>query len=110
MKTATQSKVKYRPLQDHILIKRLSPPNMSPGGIMLPDQAQGKSTKGIVLAVGQGIRHVSDTEDGIAVSYVDMDVEVGDVVLFGIYMGNDIPDEPDLLLLRNDEILAIVLE
>lgn len=103
-----ESKLKYRPLQDRILVRRLSPPKVSAGGILLPDQAQNKSTEGVVLAVGPGIRHVGDTVDGAMVSYIEPDVKVGDVVLFGIYMGNDVPSDPDLLLLRNDEVLAIV--
>jgi len=94
--------MKLRPLNDRLIVKRLESEERSAGGIIIPDSAQEKPVQGKVIAVGKG----KLKEDG---SRVAMDVNEGDVVLFGKYSGNDIKhNDEELLIMREDDILAIV--
>ncbi len=91
-----------RPLQDRILIKRLDEEEQVTGGIIIPDTAKEKPQEAEVVAIGPGkIR-----DDG---ERSPMDVSVGDKVLVGKYSGSDIKiDGEDYVILREDEVLAIV--
>ena len=92
-----------RPLHDKVVIERLEKEDISPGGIIVPEQAQEKPQRGVVLACGPG--WFSDEEN----RYVPMDVKVGDIVLFGKYAGIEIKDgERDVLIVREEDILGIV--
>jgi len=94
--------MQLRPLNDRIIVKRLEEEERSAGGIIIPDSAKEKPIQGKVLAVGKG----KTKEDG---SRVAPDVKVGDVVLFGKYAGTDVKHkEEELLILREEDILAIV--
>jgi len=93
---------KIKPLGDHILIRRVEAENMTKGGIVLPDSAKEKPREGIVLALGDG-RLMENGERA------PFQVKAEDRVLFSSYAGTEIKvDGEDLLLVREEEILAIV--
>jgi chaperonin GroES len=94
--------MKFRPLQDRILIKRIEEEIKTSGGIIIPDTAKEKPQQGEVMAVGNGKR----LDDG---KVQPVDVKVGDRILFGKYSGSDIKiDGVEHLILREDEILGII--
>jgi chaperonin GroES len=91
-----------RPLHDRLIIKRVEEKETVKGGIIIPDTAKEKPQEGKVLAVGNG----KILENG---TKVPLDVKVGDKILFGKYSGTDIKiDGEEVLILREDEVLAIV--
>ena len=91
-----------RPLHDRLIIKRIEEKETVKGGIIIPDTAKEKPQEGKVLAVGNG----KILENG---TKVPLDVKVGDKILFGKYSGTDIKiDGEEVLILREDEVLAIV--
>ena len=94
--------MKIRPLRDRLLIRRLEEDAKSAGGIIIPDSASKKPSKGEVLAVGPGL--VLDSG-----KLQPMDVKVGDQVLFGDYSGSAVKfDGEELLILRESEIFGII--
>jgi chaperonin GroES len=94
--------MKLRPLHDRIVVKRLEEEKKSAGGIIIPDQAAEKPLKAEVLAVGPGKR----TDDGKVHA---PDVKKGDTVLIGKYSGTEVKlDGDDLVVLREDDILAVI--
>ncbi len=94
------AKVRLRPLNDKIVVKRLEAEAKTAGGIVLPDSAKEKPQQGKITAVGAGAR----TKDG---KRVQPDVKKGDLVLFGKYAGSDVTvDDVDYKILRENEILA----
>lgn len=94
--------MKVRPLQDRILIKRLEREATTAGGIIIPDTAKEKPMEGLVVAIGTG-----KVLEGGEVSKPQ--VSVGDKVLFGKYAGTEIKvDGEELIILREDDILAII--
>ncbi len=96
------SKVKFRPLHDRILVKRLEEHEQLKGGIIIPDTAKEKPQEGLVIAVGEGKKN----EDG---KRLPMDVKANDRILFGKYSGSEIKmDGEEYLILREDEVLGIV--
>ena len=91
-----------RPLHDRVIIKRMEEERTSPGGIVIPDTATEKPSKGEVIATGNGKR--SEAGDIIA-----LDVKVGDKVLFGKYSGTEVKVEgQDLLVMREEDIMAVI--
>jgi chaperonin GroES len=91
-----------RPLHDRLLIRRIEEKETVKGGIIIPDTAKEKPQEGQVLAVGNG----KILENG---TKLPLDVKVGDKILFGKYSGTDIKiDGEEVLILREDEVLAIV--
>ena len=91
-----------RPLHDRVVIKRMEEERTSPGGIVIPDSATEKPIKGEVLAVGNG--KVNENGD-----VRPLDVKAGDTVLFGKYSGTEVKvDGDDLLVMREDDIMAVV--
>jgi chaperonin GroES len=91
-----------RPLQDRIIVKRVEEETKTAGGLFIPETAKEKPQRGKIVAVGNGKK----TEDG---KVLPLDVKVGDVVLFGKYAGTEIKvDGDDLLMMREDDILAVV--
>ncbi len=92
----------FRPLHDRILVKRIEDPDVSQGGIIIPDSAKEKPQEGEVIAVGEGKK--TDSGDRIP-----MDVKKGDRILFGKYGGSEIKmDGQEYIILREDEVLGIV--
>ena len=87
------------PLHDRVLVRRLEKEEIAKGGIIIPDTAKEKPQEGEVMAVGAG-----KIEEG---KRVPLDVKVGDRILFGKYIGNDIEiDDQEYLIVREEEILA----
>jgi chaperonin GroES len=94
--------MKFRPLHDRVLIKRIDEQETVRGGIIIPDTAKEKPQEGEVIAVGSGKRQ----ENG---SITPPDVKAGDRVLFGKYSGTEIKlDGNEFLILREEEILGVV--
>ncbi|RMH42505.1 MAG: co-chaperone GroES [Gammaproteobacteria bacterium] len=91
-----------RPLHDRVVVRRLEEERKSAGGIVLPDSAAEKPSKGEVIAVGNG--KILDNGEVRA-----LDVKVGDKVLFGKYSGTEVKiDGEELLVMREDDIMAII--
>jgi len=94
--------MKFTPLYDRVLVKRLEEEARSAGGIIIPDTAKEKPLRGTILAAGNGKVLDNGTVRTLA-------VKVGDVVLFGKYAGTEIKVEgEELTILREDDILGIV--
>jgi chaperonin GroES len=94
--------MKFRPLHDRVVVRRIEAEEKSVGGIIIPDAAKEKPVEGEVVAVGSG----KVLEDG---KIRKLDVKVGDRVLFGKYSGNEIKlDGVEHLILREEEILGVV--
>ncbi len=91
-----------RPLQDRVIVKRLEEEQTTAGGIIIPDTAKEKPQEAEIVAVGPGKLQ----EDG---KRQPMDVKEGDKVLIGKYSGSEIKiDDDELVILREDEILAVI--
>ncbi len=91
-----------RPLHDRVLVRRMEDETVSAGGILIPDNAKEKPSRGEILAVGNG-KHL-DNGDVRA-----LEVKVGDKVLFGKYSGNEVKvDGEELLVMREDDIVGII--
>ncbi len=91
-----------RPLNDRILVKRLEEEETTKGGIIIPDSAKEKPAEGEIIAVGKG--KLNDKGERI-----QLDVKAGDRVLFSKYGGTDVKlDGEDYLIMREDDILAVV--
>ena len=95
--------MKIRPLHDRVIVRREEEEQKTAGGILLPGSAQEKPNRGEVVAVGSG--RVLDNGDTRAV-----DVNVGDIVVFGQYAGNDKidVDGEELIILIESDIKAVV--
>jgi chaperonin GroES len=94
--------MELKPLNDRVVLKRIEEEQKTAGGIIIPDTAKEKPIQGQVMAVGSG----KVMEDG---SRRPLDVKAGDRVLFGKYSGTEIKVEgEELLIMREDEILAII--
>ena len=94
--------MKLRPLHDRILVKRVEEEEVTKGGIIIPDSAKEKPIKGIVVAAGPG--KVAD--DG---KRIEMGVKEEDQVIFNKYAGTEVKIEgEDLLIMREDDILAVI--
>ncbi len=96
--------MKFRPLQDRIVIKPLSAETKTSSGIIIPDSAQEKPVEGEVISVGNG----RTLKDG---KLVKPELKTGDKVLYSKYSGNEIKlDGVDHLILREADILAVLVK
>ncbi len=94
--------MKFRPLHDRVVVKRIEADEKSAGGIIIPDTAQEKPSQGEVLAVGPGARD----ETGKVVA---LDLKVGDTVLFGKWSGTEVKlDGEDLLIMKESDIMGVI--
>lgn len=94
--------MKFRPLHDRVVIRRLDEESKTPGGILIPDTAKEKPSQGEVVAVGPGGRD----ENG---NLVPMTVKPKDRVLFGKWSGTEVNiDGQDLLIMKESDILGIL--
>ncbi len=94
--------MKFRPLHDRVLVKRVEEDTKTAGGIIIPDTAKEKPSQGVVEAVGAGVRG----EDG---KLQALDVKVGDRVLFGKWSGSEVKvDGQDRLIMKESDILGII--
>jgi chaperonin GroES len=96
------SKLKFRPLHDRVVVKRIEADSKSKGGIIIPDTAKEKPQEGEIVAVGPGGRD----EDG---KVITMDVKAGDRVLFGKWSGTEVKlDGDDLLIMKESDIMGVI--
>ncbi|TPN42924.1 MULTISPECIES: co-chaperone GroES [unclassified Mesorhizobium] len=94
----------FRPLHDRILVRRIDAEEKTAGGIIIPDTAKEKPQEGEVLAVGPGAR-----DDGGKL--VELDVQVGDRILFGKWSGTEIRlDGQDLLVMKESDVMGVIEE
>ena len=94
--------MKFRPLHDRVVIRRIEEDERTAGGIIIPDTAKEKPSQGEVIAVGPGARN----EKG---EIVAPDVKVGDVVLFGKWSGTEVKiDGKDLLIMKESDIMGVL--
>jgi chaperonin GroES len=97
-----KAKMKIRPLQDRVIVRRLEEEEKTEGGIIIPDTAKEKPMEGKVVAVGKG----KVLEDG---KVAPLDVKAGDRVLFSKYAGTEVKLEgEEHLIMREDDILGII--
>ena len=91
-----------RPLHDRVVVRRTEEETTSPGGIVIPDNAAEKPSRGEIVAAGNG----KITDSG---NLRPMDVKVGDIVLFGKYAGTEIKvNDEEMLVMREDDIVAVL--
>jgi chaperonin GroES len=94
--------MKFRPLQERVLIRRIEQEAKTPGGIIIPDTVKEKPMEGEVVAAGPGTR----SEDG---RVLPLDVKVGDRVLFGKWSGTEIKlDGEDLMIMKESDLLGVI--
>jgi chaperonin GroES len=94
--------MKIRPLHDRVIVKRLEEERTSAGGIIIPDTATEKPIQGKVVAVGKG----KILEDG---SVRQLDLKVGDKILFGKYSLTEVKvDGEELLVMREEDVMAVI--
>ena len=93
--------MKFRPLHDRVVVKRIDAEEKTAGGIIIPDTAKEKPMQGEIIAVGSGARG----EDGKVIA---LDVKVGDRVLFGKWSGTEVKiDGDDLLIMKESDIIGV---
>jgi chaperonin GroES len=94
--------MKFRPLHDRVVVRRLEEEERTKGGIIIPDTAKEKPQQGEVIAVGPGGRN----EDG---ELIPLDVKEGDRILFGKWSGTEVKiDGEDLLIMKESDILGVL--
>jgi chaperonin GroES len=94
--------MKFRPLHDRVLVRRLESEEKTAGGIIIPDTAKEKPMQGEVIACGPGARG----DDGKVVA---LDVKAGDRILFGKWSGTEVKiDGEDLLIMKESDIMGII--
>ena len=94
--------MKFRPLHDRVLVRRIEQDERTTGGIIIPDTAKEKPMEGEVLAVGAGTRG----EDG---KLHPLDVKAGDRILFGKWSGSEVKIEGEgLMIMKESDILGII--
>ena len=96
--------MRFRPLHDRVVIRRIEEETRTAGGIIIPDTAKEKPQEGEVLAVGAGTRG----DDG---KLVALDVKPGDRILFGKWSGSEVEiDGEELLIMKESDVLGIIEE
>ena len=94
--------MKFRPLHDRVVVRRIDEEEKSAGGILIPDTAKEKPSQGKIVAVGSGARN----ENG---EITPLDVRVGDTILFGKWSGTEIKiDGEDLLIMKESDVMGIL--
>ncbi len=94
--------MKFRPLHDRVVIKRLEEDSNSAGGIIIPDTVKEKPMRGEVVAVGPGARDESGKINAL-------DIKAGDTVLFGKWSGTEVKiDGDDVLIMKESDVLGVI--
>jgi len=94
--------MKFKPLHDRVLVKRVEQDTKTAGGIIIPDTVQEKPMEGKVIAAGSGAKN----EDG---KVTPLDVKAGDKILFGKWSGTEVTiDGDDLIIMKESDILGII--
>ena len=96
--------MKFRPLHDRVVVRRIEAEEKTKGGIIIPDTAKEKPQEGEIVAAGPGARDESG-------KIVALDVKAGDRVLFGKWSGTEVGiDGEDLLIMKESDIMGVVEE
>jgi len=96
------AKLKFRPLHDRVVVRRIEADQKTKGGIIIPDTAKEKPSEGEVIAVGPGGRD----EAG---KLIPIDLKPGDRVLFGKWSGTEVKiDGEDLLIMKESDVMGVV--
>ena len=96
--------MKFRPLHDRVVVKRIDAEDKSSGGIIIPDTAKEKPSQGEITAVGPGGRD----ENG---KIIPIDVNVGDRVMFGKWSGSEVKiDGVELLIMKESDIMGVLTQ
>jgi chaperonin GroES len=96
------TRMKFRPLHDRVLVRRIEADEKTAGGIIIPDTAKEKPQEGEVVAAGAGAKN----EEG---KVSPLDVKAGDRILFGKWSGTEVKvDGEDLLIMKESDILGII--
>jgi chaperonin GroES len=96
--------MKFRPLHDRVVVRRIEAEEKSAGGIIIPDTAKEKPSQGEVIAVGPGSRDESG-------KLIPIDVKAGDRILFGKWSGTEVKiDGQELLIMKESDIMGIIDE
>ena len=94
--------MKFRPLHDRVLVRRLDDDDMTSGGIIIPDTAKEKPMEGEIIAAGAGAKD----EKG---EVTPLDVQAGDRILFGKWSGTEVKiDGEELIIMKESDILGII--
>lgn len=94
--------MKFKPLHDRVLVRRIEEEEKTAGGIIIPDSAKEKPSEGEIVAAGPGDRN----EQG---QLVELDVQVGDRILFGKWSGTEVTiDGEELLIMKESDILGVI--
>ncbi len=94
--------MKFRPLHDRVVVKRLDAEEKTIGGIIIPDTAKEKPMQGEIIAAGPGARN----EQGAIVA---LDVKAGDKILFGKWSGTEVKiDGEELLIMKESDIMGVI--
>jgi chaperonin GroES len=95
--------MKFRPLHDRVVIRRIEGEDKTKGGILIPDTVKEKPQEGEVIAVGPGARDESG-------KLIALEVKAGDRVLFGKWSGSEVKiDAEDLLIMKESDILGVIV-
>ena len=96
--------MKFKPLHDRVVVRRIEEEGRTPGGVIIPDTAKEKPMQGEVMAVGPGARDESGKR-------IQPDVKAGDTILFGKWSGTEVKiDGEELLIMKESDILGIITE
>ena len=96
------AKIKFRPLHDRVVVRRVDSEAKTAGGIILPDTAQEKPSEGEIVSVGPGARDESG-------KLVPLDVKTGDSILFGKWSGTEVKiNGEELLIMKESDIMGII--
>ena len=96
--------MKFRPLHDRVVVKRIEAEDKTTGGIIIPDTAKEKPSQGEIVAVGPGGRDEAGR-------VIPIDLEVGDRVLFGKWSGTEVKiDNAELLIMKESDIMGVVID
>ena len=96
------AKMKFRPLHDRVVVRRVEADTKTAGGIIIPDSAQEKPAEGEIVSIGSGARD----EAG---KHVPLDVKAGDRILFGKWSGTEVKiDGKDVLIMKESDIMGII--
>ena len=96
--------MKFRPLHDRVVVKRIEAEDKTTGGIIIPDTAKEKPSQGEILAVGPGGRDEAGR-------VIPIGLKVGDRVLFGQWSGTEVKiDNAELLIMKESDIMGVVIE
>ena len=94
--------MKFRPLHDRVVVRRIEAEEKTKGGIIIPDTAKEKPSEGVIVSVGPGARDESGKINAL-------DVKAGDRVLFGKWSGTEVKlNGEDLLIMKESDIMGIV--